>query len=353
MASLLAQDKYKPRLIRRGQNFNASVVSINPARIVLDIGSKAEGVVEGEELRAVSEFVKTLKVGDQLEATVVASERSDGLIALSLKNAAGTLGWEMLEKAQKEKKPIEVSVKNVTPNGWQVEAFGLAAFIPMSNLGKTVQPHKTSHVMVESVDRASGRLILSERAISEKDEMGRIDEILTRLSSDEILEGEVVKISPFGVFVEVSLPAQAGKDGTKLEGLVHVSEMSFSHVVDPNEVVSVGEKVKVVVLPKREQAGLRQQGRISFSMKKALPDPWEKLTLEKDSQVSGRIIRETATNFVIDVSGIEGMVAKSKIPAGMTLKVGDKIEGLVEEINKEKKRLKIGLQLKAKPIGYK
>lgn len=360
MAELLEAHTATTKVVRRGETVVARVLSVAPGRIILDIGAKSEGVVSGLEYDAVREFAKTLRAGDEVTATVVTPETYDGTALLSLKTSGRSAGWKLLKIAQENQQPVKIVVKESKRSGLFGEVFGIPCFIPNSHLGKnTLQQgqaiiDRTLSVLVLEVDSDRERIVVSERAVSEKEEFAKQQSILASITPGERFLGEVTHIVPFGAFVGIT------KNGVHLEGLVHLSEISWEKVSDPSSVVAVGDKVDVVALgdPSSGRAGppLARAGQLSFSIKRAQEDPWQGIA-EKfgtDSEIAGTAVRAAERNFIVEVQpGIEGTLAKSKIPHGMVLQIGQKVECFVESVDESKRKLVLGLRLTTKPVGYK
>ncbi len=349
MAALLAKEEYRPRVLRRGETLQGSVREVTAGRVFIDIGAKSEGVVSGEEYDAVREFAKTLQVGAYVPVTVITPETPEGTALVSLRGAARTFAWEKAAAAAASQEPLQARVIHVARGGITVELFGISCFIPTVELGKYVREAsfaldgKSIAVRVIEVDREKERIILSERAVSEKEEILRVQELVKRIPAGERLVGEVTKIAPFGAFIEIV------KDNVRIEGLVHISELSWEKIDDPSSVVSMGDKVEVVVLGERE-------GRLALSRKRAGRDPWQGTAqrFPSDTPVSGTVTKITDRNIVVEVEGgLEAIIQKRTLPPGAQPKVGERIECFVERVEEDKRRMMLSVRLTAKPVGYK
>lgn len=341
-AELFGQ-KAAPKRLSRGLVVDAKILSLTPNSILVDIGAKSEAVVTGTNFSENREFIRTLKVGDTVRVLVTGQEAIEGLVQVSLKPAASGFVWEQLARARDKKEAVKARVTERGRGGLEVNVWGISSFIPNSQLGKQLQnaadtTGRSISVMVLSADRSKNQLVLSERAISEKDQIERQIEVLAKLTPGEIMDGKVANVVPFGAFVEVA------KDNVTLTGLVHKSEVSWNR----EQELEPGQGVKVTVLGVKD-------ANLSLSVKRAGSDPWQDAeNLTKDSPTAGTVVRTTERNIIVEVMpGVEGTIARSKLPAGSVPEVGERISCLVENIDIAKHRLSLSPQLTAKPIGYK
>ncbi|MFC1625724.1 30S ribosomal protein S1 [Patescibacteria group bacterium] len=346
MEQLLARAKNKFVSFSVGQKVKAKVLSKDSKSINLDIGGKSEGVVAEKAFAEARDFIKTLKVGDEVTASVLIPETRDGTIILSLRSAMQDAAWEMLEKAQKDNEEVAVYGKGVNASGVTVEIEGLIGFIPMSQLGhETVKnPQKLVEkyfkVKPIEVDRNTNKIVLSEREVSEAKGIADAKKMMKKVKTGDVLEGKVTTVASFGCFVEV-LP--------NLEGLVHVSEISWGRVGVPSEVVKKGDKVKVMVIGARD-------GKLALSIRQALKDPWDGVEKKYKSgaKVEGKITKISDYGIFVELEpGIEGLVHITKIPPTSKFTQGTQVNCFIEEVGKKDKKISLGLILTEKPLGYK
>jgi len=351
MADLLAESGYQIKGIKRGQQFEGTVSAILRGTVFVDIGAKCEGLVTNREFEAAKDFIKNLKVGDKVLVSVVSPEDNNGQLLLSLKKAAYGSAWKKFLEAKEKNEEVNVLVKEETAAGLLVEAQGLTGFIPYSQIGKDTLKKvkelagKTLKAKVVEVEQGSNRLVFSEKAVSEKEEIAKIKKILQEIEIGGVAEGEVVAIFPFGIFVKAKF------GGEEIEGLVHISEISWEKVENPGAVFKVGDRVKVKIIGKDEESV-----RLSFSIKQTTGDPWQEKVKKyaPESVVSGKVIRLVSYGAVVEIEeGLEGLLHISRIPPETKIEVGEKIDCFVEKIEAEKRRISLGLVLKEKPIGYK
>jgi small subunit ribosomal protein S1 len=354
MEELLAAFKHKVKVFSRGEKVKGKVVDITPKSVVMDIGGKSEGLVAEKAFDEAKEFIKGLEIGDEVLAKVIVSETPDGFTILSLRGAAHDASWKKLEEAKKDDKALMVYGKGVNPSGLTVETEGLTGFIPNSQLGKVVAKDPSSLIgqhfkakLIE-VDRLANKIVLSEKAVSEEKDVQLAKKALKKVKIGEIYEGKVTTIADFGCFVEIHVSLEK-KQKVSIEGLVHISELSWEKVGSAKEIVSGGDKVKVKVIGK-------EGDKLALSIKQALKDPWEKAgkKYKKDKKVKGKVVKTSDFGVFVQLEpGVEGLVHMTKIPPGVKLERGKEVDVYIEKINEEDRKLSLGLVLTKKPVGYK
>ncbi len=353
MEELLKKTKYNLKGLKKGE-FLKGVISEKKKNIIfIDIGAKTEGIVGGKELGLVKDFVDQLAVGDEVTAQVRVPENERGQILLSLRRSASEKAWEFYQEKLKSAEAISVFGREVNRGGVVVNApYDLLGFIPGSQIGNKYgyRPEnligKKIDVRVLEVDSEKNRLVLSERMVSEPEVVAEERKLISKMKMGQQFAAEVVRAEPFGLFVRINI---GEKKGIKLEGLVHVSEVSWDKVDNLRALYKAGDKVKVVLLR-------RDEGRLQFSIKRLTPDPW--IDIEKkypyETPIKGVVTRVTNFGALVRFeAGIEGLIHVSKIPAGSEFKEGKKISCYVEKIDKEHRRLSLELSLTKKPLIYK
>jgi len=351
MEDLLKQTKYQLRGWKRGDVVEGIVVEKTKGAVYLDIGGKSEGMIIDREMKAAKDFIKELAAGDKVEAIITQPENDKGQTLLSLKKAAADYLWNQFEEKLKTGESVRVLGKEVNRGGLVVEAKSLQGFIPASQFGSqwVDKIERLIGRQVEAkpieVNREKNRLIFSEREVSEAALLKAQEEALKKVKVDDTFQGEIAGAMPFGFFVKIEA------DEVELEGLVHISEISWQRVEDPKEFYKVGDKVKIKVLAKDKTTG-----KLNLSIKQLKPDPWQKIEKKYpvDTKVKGEVVRLAPFGAFVDLEeGIEGLIHISKIPAEKSLKEGDKVECYIESIDQEGRRMSLGLVLKEKPVGYK
>jgi len=353
MAELLAQTKKPLKAWKRGDLVEGIVTEKSSRAIYLDIGGKTEGMVIDREMKAARDYIKDLQIGDKVMAIITQAENDKGYPLMSLKKAASERIWTEFEEKLRTKEVVNVRGREVNKGGLIVEIRGTQGFIPASQFAAQYQGKieelvgKDLPVKVIEVDATKSRLIFSEREVSEAGLLKEQEKILKKIKAGQELAGVVTGIMPFGLFVKVTLP----KGKIAVEGLVHISEISWEKVDDPSKYYKQKDKVKVRVL-----AVDKNTGKLNLSIKQLLEDPWEKIAkaYPVDAKVKGVVTRLAPFGaFVILSPGVEGLIHISKIPAEKTINPGDKVDCYVESVDQEHRRMSLGLVLTAKPVGYK
>lgn len=353
MADLLASHKGSKVAYDRGETVEGEIISITPKTVAISIRGKSEGLVTEKAYTYAREYIKHLKVGDKVKAQVLVTETPEGYVILSLLNESNDFFWKKLEKIHDADKKIGVVGKNVNSAGLVAEVFGMSGFIPTSHISKKTTKNpanlvgKNLKVKIIELDKASKRIIFSEKFVSEKAEIENQKKALEKVKIGDEYNGMVTSVSDFGCFVKI--PVKVGKKTIEVEGLVHISEMSWDKVERTSSFVKEGDKVKVKIL---ESMGRK----LSFSIKQTKENPWDKVEklLKKDEKVAGEVVK--ITDFGIFVSlkhGIEGLLHITKIPPGKRFERGQEIDVVVEEIDKKNKKISLGIVLTEIPVGYK
>lgn len=336
-----------------GSKVKGVVKEKSSGRLVVDIDAKSEGLVAERAYKEAEDYIKTLSVGDEIEGTVLVSETPDGYTILSLRRSAENATWKKLEAAKNNLTHLEVEVRSVASSGLTVTFNGLTGFIPASQLGRDIAKNASNLIgkkikaAVIDFDRENNKIVLSEKEISEKEELDKVRNVIKDLKEGEVFDGIVTTIYDFGCFVKISV--SHGKEKVDVEGLVHVSELEWNKVDSPAEVVSEGDRVKIKLIGKRN-------GKLAFSMKQTQVDPWQEIDKKynKEGKAKGKVVKVSDFGvFVALEPGIEGLVHITKIPPDHKLHVGDEVNVYIEDIDKVAKKLSLGLILTAKPVGYK
>jgi small subunit ribosomal protein S1 len=364
MEELLAQTGYKLKGFKRGEKVSGKVVEVTTKTVYIDIGGKAEAVVSEMEYELARDYFRSLKPGDVVEGVVLISENDAGQVILSLRKAAIDTMWTTLEQSLAEDKEVTARVKDVTKGGLLVDVDGIYGFIPSSQLGKEAEGNpgalsgKSLKVKVIEADRPNNRLVLSERAVSEASEIQEKKLALSAVKMGGEYEAVVVGVVPFGVFAEIIIGSEGKKskkaeehEPIKLEGLIHISELSWEKVDDVNKEVKVGDRMQVQVIGMDEE-----NGKLALSAKRLSEDPWgivEK-KYKTDTKHDGVVTKVAPYGVLVRLEkGIEGLIHASKMPAEAGFAEGQKVEVFVESVDLEKRRLSLGVVLTTKPVGYK
>lgn len=347
----MAQTGYEPHGLKKGQQITGVISSISPKEILIDIGAKTEGLVLEKDRRLYNDLLSKLTLGDKITAVVISAESEYGYPVLSLRRQMMDQNWNKIIKSKEKGEDVDVAVVDITRGGLLVEAMGIRGFIPLSHLGSSDKPEllvgKKIKAKILDFDRRERRLVFSQK--STRGDTAGTKALFEKLEIDREYEGKVSGITTFGIFVKIEIPGEkTGK--SEVEGLVHISEISWEKVDDINRLFKLGDSIKVILI------GIDKDNlKLNLSLKKLMEDPWEKVaaSFSKDQTVMGKISKISSIGiFVVLTSGVEGLIHKSKAPLDAALEVGDKIECVVESVDLPKRRIALVPLLKAKPVGY-
>lgn len=359
MEELLAKTGYQLRAPKKNTVIKAVLTDKGKRTAYFDIGAKTEGIIIGKELEFVKDYIDKIDVGTVLEAKVVIPENEKGQILLSLREAAFKWKWDLLEDYYKKGEPVEVRGLDVNRGGMIARIMDIRGFIPTSQFGyKWTNDldslyNKVFPVKIIEVDREKNRLIFSEKAVSEAESLKKQEEAALSIKKDKIYTGEIGGIMPFGLFVKIAVKVKEGGKSKKifLDGLVHISQVSWEKIDDLKKLYKVGDKIKVKVIEVNKKTN-----KLNLSIKQLQADPWEDLAkkYKKEKKFKGVVTRLAAFGaFVRLEAGIEGLIHISKIPTDQKVKVGDKLDVYVESLDLKQRRISLGIMLSAKPVGYK
>lgn len=335
-----------------GDLVDGTIVKIERDEVLVDIGFKSEGVIPSRELsiRKDADPADLVTIGDKIEALVLQKEDKDGRLILSKKRAEYERAWISVEEKFKAGEPVTGEVIEVVKGGLILD-IGLRGFLPASLVDlrrvKDLDMYMGTELeaRIIEMDRNRNNVVLSRRVLLEEGRKNERAEILTKLSKGMRFKGSVSSIVDFGAFVDLG----------GIDGLVHISELSWNHVNHPSEVVKVGQEVEVEVL----DVDLQRE-RISLGLKQTTPDPWVKLV---ESYPVGAIVDGKVTKvvpfgaFVALGENTEGLVHISEMaprhietPA-QVVKVGDEVKVKVMEINPERRRISLSMKAAAAELG--
>jgi len=354
MEELLAGTGYIIKGLKKGDVVEGVVTHVSPKEITIDVGGKTEGVVIDRELETYKETLLSLKPGEKVTAQVIVAENDRGQAVLSLRRSIFEKRWTELSEKQKSGEPVEVTGKEVVRGGMLVDYSGLRGYIPQSQFDAQTQrqldkmTNRHFQVRVIEVDAQTNRLIFSQRAVTEEEIIAKQKELLSTIEVGATVDATVTGVVPFGAFAKFTLPSD--KESVEVEGLIHISEIAWEKVEDPNQYLKAGDKIKVKLIGVDEKTG-----KLTLSLKQLLPDPWEHVLdmFEKDTQVKGKVSRVSPYGVFVNLSpGIDGLIHISKLPPGEEPKVGDEIMVTIEDIQGDKRKISLSMTLTEKPIGY-
>ena len=323
------------------------VTSINKREVVVNIGAKSEGVISAPEFR----YNPDLKVGDKVDVLVESVEDRKGQLVISHKKARQLKSWDMVNAAYESGEIVKGYIKTRTKGGMIVDVFGIEAFLPGSQIDiKPIRDYDafvdtTMEFKIVKINQEFRNVVVSHKALLEAEQELKRAELISRLEKGQILEGVVKNITNYGVFVDLG----------GVDGLIHITDLSWGRISHPEEVVALDEKIKVVVLDFNEQ-----QKRIALGLKQLTAHPWENLSedVKVGDTVKGKVVAVADYGAFIEIEpGVEGLVHVSEMSwsprlhsAQEFLKVGDEVEAVVLTIDREARKMSLGLkQLTANP----
>ena len=354
MKDLLESSGYELSIPKKGETITGLVTGITRKAVLVDIGAKTEGLVAEKEYAIAKDFVDSLKVGDEIEVYVMSEENEKGQIMLSLRRAMFDKLWGMLEGYLENDKEVQVKGVEVNRGGMIVKWQGLRGFVPSSQFGAQLAGNfqdlmnKNFAVKAIEVDREKNRLIFSEKHVSEAAIMEKREKALKVVAKGEVFKGKVTGVLSFGAFVAVEVPVEKTK--ITVEGLVHISEISWEKVEDIHRYLKVGDAVEVKVLGVEEGTG-----KLNLSIKQLAHDPFLEASaaFSKDEEVTGSVARVTPYGvFMTLKNGVEGFVPISKISPNENYQIGQKITCTIESIDSKARRISLSPLVREKPILY-
>jgi len=317
------------------------VTSVNKREIVVTIGGKSEGVIPVSEFR----YDPDVKVGDKVEVYVENAEDRKGQLVLSHRKARALKSWDRVNEAFENDEIVKGYVKTRTKGGMIVDVFGIEAFLPGSQIDikpirdYDVYVNQTIDFKIVKINQEFRNVVVSHKALLEAEQEAKRAELIGKLEKGQILEGVVKNITNYGVFVDLG----------GVDGLIHITDLSWGRINHPEEVVTLDEKIKVVVLDFNEQ-----QKRIALGLKQLTAHPWDNLdaNLKVGDKVSGKVILIADYGAFIEIEpGVEGLVHVSEMSwsprlhsAQEFLKVGDEVEAQILSIDREARKISLGLK---------
>ena len=333
--------------IQEHQVVEGTVISIDKKEVVVNIGYKSEGIIPVSEFR----YNPDLKVGDKVEVYVESQEDKNGQLELSHKKARLQKSWDNINKAMEGDEIIQGYIKSRTKGGMIVDVFGIEAFLPGSQID--VHPirdydifvGKTMEFKVVKINQEFRNVVVSHKALIEAELEAQRKEIISHLEKGQILEGTVKNITTYGVFVDLG----------GVDGLIHITDLSWGRVSDPHEVVELDQKINVVILDFDQE-----KKRIALGLKQLTPHPWDSLdqNLKVGDHVKGKVVVMADYGAFVEIQpGVEGLIHVSEMSwsqhlrsAQDFLKVGDEVEAVILTLDRDERKMSLGLkQLKEDP----
>ena len=324
-----------------GEVVEGTVTNIGKREVVVNVGYKSEGVIPVSEFR----YNPDLKVGDKVEVYVESAEDKNGQLALSHKKARQLKSWDRVNEALEKDEVIKGYIKCRTKGGMIVDVFGIEAFLPGSQIDvKPIRDYdvyvdKTMEFKVVKINQEFRNVVVSHKALIEAELEAQKQIIMSKLEKGQILEGTVKNITSYGVFVDLG----------GVDGLIHITDLSWGRVNHPEEIVKLDQKIHVVILDFDDQ-----KKRIALGLKQLTPHPWEALdpNLKVGDKVKGKVVVMADYGAFVEIApGVEGLIHVSEMSwsqhlrsAQEFLKVGDEVEAVILTLDRNERKMSLGIK---------
>ena len=341
--------KYAETLSKVGEKevVEGTVISMNKREVVVNIGYKSDGIISLNEFR----YNPELKVGDKVEVYVETQEDKKGQLTLSHKQARALRSWDRVNEALEKDEIIKGFVKCRTKGGMIVDVFGIEAFLPGSQIDvKPIRDYdvyvgKTMEFKVVKINQEFKNVVVSHKALIEAELEQQKKDIISKLEKGQVLEGTVKNITSYGVFIDLG----------GVDGLIHITDLSWGRVNHPNEIVTLDQKLNVVILDFDDE-----KKRIALGLKQLTPHPWDALSadLKVGDTVKGKVVVMADYGAFVEIApGVEGLIHVSEMSWSQHLrsaqdfmKVGDEVEAVVLTLDRDERKMSLGnKQLKSDP----
>ena len=324
-----------------GEVVEGTVTAVTKREVLVNIGYKSEGVISISEFR----YNPDLKVGDKIEVYVDSAEDKNGQLALSHKKARQLKSWDRVNEALEKDEIIKGYIKCRTKGGMIVDVFGIEAFLPGSQIDvKPIRDYdvyvdKTMEFKVVKINQEFRNVVVSHKALIEAELEAQKQIIMSKLEKGQILEGTVKNITSYGVFIDLG----------GVDGLIHITDLSWGRVNHPEEIVQLDQKLKVVILDFDEA-----KKRIALGLKQLTPHPWEALDpdLKVGDKVKGKVVVMADYGAFVEIApGVEGLIHVSEMSwsqhlrsAQEFMKVGDEVEAVILTLDREERKMSLGIK---------
>ena len=333
--------------VNENEVVEGTVISIGKREVVVNIGYKSDGIIPVSEFR----YNPELKVGDTVEVYIENQEDKRGQLVLSHKKARASKSWERVNAALENKEVIKGYIKCRTKGGMIVDIFGIEAFLPGSQIDvKPIRDYdvfvgKTMEFQVVKINQEYKNVVVSHKALIEAELEAQKQEIISKLEKGQVLEGTVKNITSYGVFIDLG----------GVDGLIHITDLSWGRVNDPHEIVQLDQKLNVVILDFDEE-----KKRIALGLKQLTAHPWDALdeNLKVGDKVKGKVVVMADYGAFVEIApGVEGLIHVSEMSwsqhlrsAQDFLKVGDEVEAVILTLDRQERKMSLGIkQLKDDP----
>ena len=327
--------------VQVGEVVEGTVIGLTKREVVVNIGYKSEGIIPISEFR----YNPELAVGEKVEVYVESAEDKKGQLVLSHKKARQLRSWDRVNEALEKDEVIKGYIKCRTKGGMIVDVFGIEAFLPGSQIDvKPIRDYdiyvdKTMEFKVVKINQEFRNVVVSHKALIEAELEAQKLVIMSKLEKGQILEGTVKNITSYGVFVDLG----------GVDGLIHITDLSWGRVNHPEEIVALDQKINVVILDFDEA-----KKRIALGLKQLTPHPWEALdqTLKVGDKVKGRVVVMADYGAFVEIApGVEGLIHVSEMSwsqhlrsAQEFMKVGDEVEAVILTLDREERKMSLGIK---------
>ena len=327
--------------VQVGEVVEGTVIGLTKREVVVNIGYKSEGIIPISEFR----YNPELAVGEKVEVYVESAEDKKGQLVLSHKKARQLRSWDRVNEALEKDEVIKGYIKCRTKGGMIVDVFGIEAFLPGSQIDvKPIRDYdvyvdKTMEFKVVKINQEFRNVVVSHKALIEAELEAQKQVIMSKLEKGQILEGTVKNITSYGVFVDLG----------GVDGLIHITDLSWGRVNHPEEIVALDQKINVVILDFDEA-----KKRIALGLKQLTPHPWEALdqTLKVGDKVKGRVVVMADYGAFVEIApGVEGLIHVSEMSwsqhlrsAQEFMKVGDEVEAVILTLDREERKMSLGIK---------
>lgn len=343
------EEKYSQTLstVVEREVIDGTVISMNKREVVVNIGYKSDGIVSLNEFR----YNQDLKVGDTVEVYVESQEDKKGQLVLSHKKARALRSWDRVNVALEKEEIVKGFIKCRTKGGMIVDVFGIEAFLPGSQIDvKPIRDYdiyvnKSMDFKVVKINQEFKNVVVSHKALIEAELEQQKKEIIAKLEKGQVLEGTVKNITSYGVFIDLG----------GVDGLIHITDLSWGRVSHPNEIVELDQKLNVVILDFDDE-----KKRIALGLKQLTPHPWDALdtNLKVGDKVTGKVVVMADYGAFVEIAtGVEGLIHVSEMSWSQHLrsaqdfmKVGDEVEAVIITLDRDERKMSLGIkQLKSDP----
>jgi len=342
MEELMKKAQSSFQSLHKSQLIEGKITKLTSAEILVDINAKTEALVLEKDKDLLRQILSSLKVGDTVTVSVLNPESDLGYPVVSLRRFLDNILWEKLETLQKEQKPVQALVENITRGGYLIISNGISGFLPNSQAKSVENPQdligRRIEVFVLEFNRQARKIIFSQRPILKEEDFVKT---IKNFKIGQKINAVISAVTSFGIFVSLE---------NGIEGLIHISEISWEKVENLEDLFKVGENIEAKVIGFDKKAK-----RVELSIRQLSIDPFEKLSeqFKTDQKIDVKVSGIKSFGVSLEISeGIEGFIRKEKIPPTVKYEIGQEITATVSGIDKRRRRIILVPVLKEKPIGY-